>query len=214
MPKKTVPILVDGDQERLDELDRAVQVAARKAQAVALRAKASAGTPLRGGDEIPAEEITKAEASLQAAQDAFDAFLDEAAERAEDWILESIGHEEFRDLLKDNPIRTITTTKEDGSTSEEIDPEDKAWGVNTETLPKLLILFADPEDPDIRTVAEVKVGRTNIAKDPAALRKRVKRLSAGQFEKLFAEALLLNRAGVSDPKFNRFSPITPRSDET
>lgn len=214
MPKKTVPILVDGDQERLDELDRAVQVAARKVQAATLRAKADAGAPLRGGDEVPAEDISKAEATLQAAQDAFDAFLDEAAERAEDWVLESIGHEEFRNLLKDNPARMVTKTKEDGTTSEEIDPEDKAWGVNTETLPKLLLLFADPEDPDIRTVAEVKAGRTNIAKDPGALRKRVKRLSEGQFDKLWVEALLLNRAGVSDPKFNRFSPIIPRSDET
>ena len=200
MPTIPITIYADGDQERLGELKRAVDHARRLAIA-------NAGTPLRGGDELPEEAVTKA-------QEAYDAFVDEAAERAEGWHLHSIGFEEYRNLIKAHPARKITEQKEDGSVEEMTHPDDEDFGVNTETFPKELLLFADPEDEELRTVVELKVGRENIAKNPEKLRKRVKRLSAGQFYALWTNAMVLNQIGVSDPKFDRFSPTTPRSSET
>jgi hypothetical protein len=200
MPKLTVPIYADGDRERLRELEAAVEVAKRNAKAVA-------GLSPRGGDALPEEEVKAAEA-------AYDAFLDEVAERAEGWVLDHIGFRAFRKLLKDHPPRTANETAEDGSTTEKTDPLDEAWGVNTETFPEALLLFVDPDDADHRTVVELKQGNINIAKNRDKLEKRIARLSEGQFDALWTQAFLLNKAGVSDPKRERFSPATPRSNET
>jgi hypothetical protein len=200
MPKEIVPIYADGDRERLRELEAAVEVAKRNA-------KVKAGVSPRGGDAVPDEEVTAAEA-------AFDAFVDEAAGRAEAWGLDHIGFREFRQLLKDHPPRTTTETAEDGSTKEKTDPIDALWGVNTETFPEALLLFVNPKDPDVRTVVELKQGNVNIAKNADKLEKRIGRLSEGQFDALWTKAFLLNKAGVNDPKLERFSPATPRSNET
>lgn len=200
MPEITITIYADGDQERLGELRRAADHARRLAIA-------NAGVPLRGGDESPDEVVAQAQA-------AHDAFVDEAAERAEGWHLHSIGFEEYRNLVKAHPARKVTEQREDGTVEEKAHPDDEDFGINVETFPKELLLFADPEDDDLRTVVELKVGRENIAKNPEKLRKRVKRLSAGQFYALWTNAMVLNQIGVSDPKFDRFSPTTPRSSET
>lgn len=187
MPRITVPIFADGDQERLSELKRAVAVAERYAAA-------NAGGSARLGDEAPS--------GVETARAEYDAYLDEAAERADEWVLETIGHAEFRTLLRDHPPRK--TKDDDGS---EIDHPDDDIGFNTETFGKALLLFVDPEDDDIRTVVKPEL-------DPDALRKRVKRLSEGQFETLWINAYQLNKAGVTDPKLDRFSLTTTRSSET
>jgi len=200
MPKIIVPIYADGDRERLRELTIAVDAAERDA------AKKS-GAPKRGGDPSPAEAVNAARA-------AFDEFLDEAAERAEGWGLDHIGFREFRALLKAHPARTTTSTADDGSVTEITDPADKGWGVNTETFPEALLLYVDEDDPDMRTIVELKQGNRNIASDPDKLRKRIRRLSEGQFDDLWQRAYWLNKDGVGDPKLERFSPSTPRSSET
>lgn len=200
MPKLTIPILADGDEEKLRDLKRVLVIAQRNA-------KAKAGVPLRGGDASPDEDV-------EAAKAAHDKALDEAAERAEGWVLETIGHTEFRELLKLHPPRTVTRTAEDGSTEAVTDPEDDEWGVNTETFPRELLLFIDPEDPEIRTIAEVNVDGENIATNITKLTRRVKRLSAGHFRSLWTNAMSLNELGVGDPKLDRFSPATPTSNET
>lgn len=197
----TVTIYKGDDQERLTELRRAVAVAERYA-------KAQAAEPRRFGDPAPGDDDVKQ------AQAEFDAFVDEAAKRAESWVLEHIGHRAFRNLLTAHPARKVTTTAEDGTTKVETHPDDETWGVNTEEFPEALLLFRDEEDSDIRTVAELKVGNRNIAKDRDAMEKRVKRLSEGQLADLWTSAFLLNKAGVSDPKLDRFSPITTRSSGT
>lgn len=196
----TVNIYKGDDQERLTELKRAVVVAERYAAA-------NASEPRRFGDPIVGAEV-------RAAQAEFDEFVDEAAKRAEAWVLDHIGHRAFRNLLTAHPARKVTTTAEDGTVKEETHPDDETWGVNTETFPEALLLFIDEEDPEIRTVSELKIGNRNIAKDVTAMRKRVKRLSEGQLADLWTSAFLLNKAGVSDPKLDRFSPITLRSTET
>ena len=208
MPKITVPIYADGDRERLRELEAAVEVAKRNAKAAEAAAK---GVSARGGDTLPTDGL---EDEVKAAEAAYDAFLDEAAERAEGWGLDHIGFREFRKLLKDHPPRTTTETAKDGSTEQKTDPIDALWGVNTEEFPEKLLLFVDPEDSDVRTVVELKQGNVNIAKNAEKLRKRIRRLSEGQFDALWTKAFLLNKAGVNDPKLERFSPATPRSNET
>lgn len=196
----TVNIYKGDDQERLTELKRAVAVAERYAAA-------TTAEPRRFGDPVASTEV-------KAARDEFDAFVDEAAKRAEAWVLDHIGHRAFRHLLTAHPARKVTTTAEDGTVKEETHPDDETWGVNTETFPEALLLFIDEDDPDIRTVSELKISNRNIAKDVAAMRKRVRRLSEGQLMDLWTSAFLLNKAGVSDPKLDRFSPITLRSSET
>lgn len=201
MPQATIPILTPADQEHLSHLKRAVQVAQRNA-------KQNSGVPLRGGDADPNEE-------LEAAKAAYNEYLDEAEERAEKWVLETIGHEEYRELLKDHPPRKVTEQADDGTVTEVDHPDDKDWGVNTETFPKKLLLYVDEEDAEIRTIADLKDDDgNNIAADLAKIQRRVKRLSMGQFETLWVNAVTLNGVGVTDPKSDRFSTVTPRSTET
>lgn len=192
MPRTTIPIYADGDFERLAELRQRVGVAQRQA----LAAKAE---PRRFGDADTSDAaITEAEA-------AYDAFVDQAAERAEEWIVESIGHEEWRALLLAHPPRKVTQ----GEDAKQADhPDDAEWGFNTETFGKALLLWVDPEDGEHRTVQ--KAGDIDLS----GLARRVKRLSAGQFETLWATAYGLNMGGIRDPKLARFSLGDPRSDET
>ena len=87
----TIPIYQGDDAERLAELRMAVAVAERQAMQ-------SNGAPRRGGDSDPAEAI-------KAAQAAYDAFVDEAAERAVEVVVRSIGRRRFRDLVAAHPPR-------------------------------------------------------------------------------------------------------------
>lgn len=201
MPKTTVPIYADDDQERLNELHRAVLVAERNAKADSLQ-------NLRIGDDA------ESDAELKRIEAEYDAFLDEAAERAEGWVLQSIGYRAFRELLKAHPPRVVTKEAADGTTTEEVDLEDEEWGVNTETFPEALLFYLNPDDPDSRTILELEVDGRDISTDVAAVRRRVDRLSEGQFKALWTNAFVLNKAGVSDPKFNRYSPATASSSET
>jgi hypothetical protein len=185
--KTTIPIYDGDDFERLAELRRAVDIAERNA---------ADASPLRLGDEVSSD--------VQDAKDAYDKFVDEAAERAEEWEIHPIGHEEFRELLKEHPPRKITG--EDGKESDH--PDDAIVGVNSETFGKALLLFVDPEDDDIRTIVKP------VFDSQAALRKRLKRLSAGEFDSIWVAAFFLNNGAVSDPKLSRFSPAGPRSSET
>jgi hypothetical protein len=125
MPRKASVVLYDGgDMERIAELKRAADRAER------------GGSPLRAGDVSPAAEAL---AVLRA-------FVAEAAERAEVWTVESIGHGEFRALLADHPPRT--------DDKGEPVADDAAFGVNTDTFPMALLTFVDPEDEDIRTITD------------------------------------------------------------
>lgn len=198
MPRSSVPLYADGDFVKLAELRRNVAIAERNVQLAEEKA-----STLRFGDEDSPD--AKA-ADLQAAEDAYDEFIDEAAERAEEWIVESIGHEEWRKLLADHPPRKVPAAGTDGG---EVDhPEDAGWGFNVETFGKALLLFVDPEDPEHRTIQ--KAGDIDLGR----LALRVRRLSAGQFESLWAVAYQLNSGGITDPKLGRFSPAVERSDET
>ncbi|QSR25520.1 hypothetical protein CFH99_07770 [Nocardioides aromaticivorans] len=194
MPRKTVLLYADGDFERLSELRTRVGIAERNA----VQAE---GLPRRLGDD----DSTSAE--VEAARAEYDAFVDVAAERAEEWVVESIGHEDWRDLLLAHPMRKTTEAGPEGPV--EVDhPVDAEWGFNVETFGKALLLWADPEDETHRTIQ--KAGDVALG----GLARRVKRLSAGQFETLWATAYALNTGGVTDPKSGRYSLGAAKSDET
>lgn len=186
MPRKTTVPIYDGDDfERLGELRRLVAVEERNASLEATRL----------GDGKP-EALIEAEA-------AYNAFLDEAAERAEEWVIETIGNAEWRKLIADHPPRKVTGP--DGK--ERTHEDDEGIEVNTETFPLALLTFVDAEDPEIRTITAPEFD------SPAALRRRLKRLSQGEFETLWSRAYALNTGGVADPKLARFS-TAPTSSET
>jgi len=188
----TITIYADGDLEMLADLRLNVAIA----EQAAAEAKAAA---TRLGDTTEDED-----AAVRAAKDAYDAGLDAAAERANAWTVESIGHEEFRELLKAHPPRKVDADPVEGEQPKRIThPEDEVLGVNTETFGKALLLYVDPEDPEIRTIVEPT---ENVAR-------QVKRLSSGQFETLWDAAYQVNVGGVLDPKATRFS-IAPTSSVT
>lgn len=206
MAKATIPIYEDDDFERLADLRREVAIAERHLAQKRLEAAEGALGASRIGDDEP-DAIREATEALQAAQDAYDRAVDEASERAEMWSLKPIGHEEFRKLLKDHPPRKVF--EGEGDDRKEVDhPDDAEWDVNTETFPKALLLFVDPDDEGIRTVVEPKFD------SDAAFRRRVKRLSEGEFQSMWVTAYMANKGGLADANFTRFSPGTPRSTET
>ena len=192
MPRRTtIPIYEGDDFERLAQLRQEVAIAER-------RAREESSGPRRMGDDVDQGEPSY----VTEAKVAYDAFVDEAAERAEMWVLEAIGHGEYRELLKAHPPRKIGEGDD-----EQDDPEDAEWGVNTETFGHALLTFIDDDDDTIRTVVGPEFPT------PAAMRKRIKRLSAGEFQTLWVAAMFLNRQGINDPKASRYS-TTPRSSET
>lgn len=200
--RHTVLIYTDGDMEQLVDLRTRVGIAERNAH----RADLVPAAPRRRGDtgETAADQTL----ALIDAQAAYAAFADEAAERAEAWIVETIGHVEFRELLREHLPRKITETDADGNAVEVVHPEDRGFMVNTDTFPQALLHFVDPDDETHRTV----VGP--VFDSEVAFRKRLRRLSAGQFDTLWISALNLNRGLVADPKAERFSSAIRTSSAT
>ena len=83
MPRKSVLLYADGDFEKLAELRNRVGIAER--QALTARTE-----PRRLGDKDTTDS------DVTATKAAFDEFVEQAAERAEEWIVEHIGNEEWR----------------------------------------------------------------------------------------------------------------------
>lgn len=166
-PRRSSVVLYHGDDlERIAELRRAAERADRLAEA-------EAGSARAGDDSSSAE-----------AWQEYREFVEQASERADVWVVEAIGHEEFTDLLEAHPPR---------GEGDDANPEDAQFGVNTKTFPRALLTFVDPEDDEIRTIAEP-------ALEPTELRRRLKRLSVGEFDTLWVRAFMLNTSGVADPK--------------
>lgn len=206
MAKATIPLYHDDDFERLADLRREVSIAERVLAQERLNAAEDSIGSARAGDAEP-DRVREAKEALDAKKAAYGAFVDEASGRAEMWSLKPIGHEEFRKLLKDHPPRKVF--EGEGDDRKEVDhPDDEDWEVNTETFPKALLLFVDPEDDEVRTVVEPKFD------SEALLRRRVKRLSEGEFQSLWVTAYFANKGGAGDPKSDPSYPATLRSTET
>lgn len=207
-PRETVvPIYQGDDIGTISDLRQAADVAER----IALQAKAK-GSPVRlGGD--PADD------EAQAAKDAYDEFVDQAAERAVLVELRSIGRRRFRDLMAAHPPRTVKVDDDpdedapaDAPTGqhEETHPDDDSWGVNTETFGDALLKYVDPDDEEIRTVAgpEPLLSRKGLA---AFLDDEV---AEGDYDGLWVTAYGLNRQPSADPKSSKFSAARRSSTET
>lgn len=204
MPRKTVLIYDGDDNERLHELRTKVAIAERAEEAAAERA--SKAGPRRFGESVP-DEVAEAKAVTKAAQDDYDAYVDVAAERAEEWVVESLGFKAWRGLLAAHPPRKVTVGEGDAA-KEVVHPDDDGYEANTETFPEALLLFVDRNDTTHRTIT--KAGEHDLSN----LAGRIDRLSLGQFETLWHTAYTLNIGGIADPKLGRFSPDGRKSDET
>lgn len=190
----TVTLYQGDDMDRLAQLRRAAEIAANIAQA-------NEGTARMGDDD----------SSVADAQRAFDAFVDEAAERALQVRLESIGREFFRDLIAQHPPRMVpkkVAPPAEGESAGEPEmvehDEDAGYGVNTETFGKALLTFRrtveDGDEPELVATIALPEFKTE-----AAVRRFVDReLSEGDFDQLWIAAYFLNRSPSSDPKVAGF----------
>lgn len=187
--KQTIIIYADDDEARLLELRRDIGLAEAEHE------KARKAATRYGDGDLGASE------KVQAAEDAYDAFVDEAAERAEAWELSSIGHGEFRDLLATHPARKVDNDDtSEGAPKQVVHPEDRQFGVDTSTFGEALLTFKG------------RRGRRTIIEPTEDLLDRLEDLSAGQFDTLWVTAYYLNLGGPSDPKAMRFS-TDPTSNE-
>lgn len=190
-PRSVSKLVFHGDDmEHLGELRLAVARAESALEAAEDRAERVNRGPRRGGDEIA--NVDDEREALAAAQTAYDAATDEAAERAVEVTLTAIGSRRFRDLLAEHPAR-------------EDDETDAEYGVNVETFPRALLLYADPDVPSVRTIAKPAVADTDLVEfvDDEC--------SEGDFEELWVTAYWLNKAQGVDPRLGKYSPATPTS---
>lgn len=201
-PRSATIVLYQGDDmDRLAELRRNVQIAERIAEA--------GKTSARLGDDTQ---------SLDDAKTEFDAFVDDAAERAVTVEIHSIGRRRFRDLLLEHPPRMVPRKVQmERALGEETAPttdtgelvehaEDAGYGVNTETFPRALLCY---RDGDMVTIAQPEFKSDGEVADFVD-----DELAEGDFERLWIDALMLNRSPSRDPKALRYMNASSSSDET
>lgn len=185
-PRTTSVVIYQGDDlDRLAELRRAAEQAKR----IVAEAKKS-GTARMGDEEDD-----------QPAKDAYDTFVEEAAERALIVQLRSIGRTRFRKLLAAHPPRMVEA---DGK--QVAHEDDTGYEVNTETFPDALLRY---NTDGIRTIVNPEL--TDKAGYDEFLDEEV---AEGDFDSLWVAAYWLNRAPGADPKASRYSIDSPSSDET
>ncbi len=153
-------------------------------------------TALRVGD---GEDLEPLEATLSEARAAFDAFVDEASERAQMVRVQALGRVRFRDIRLEHPPRKVDE-EIDGETRKVDHPDDAHYGVNTLTFGEKLLSYVDREDDEVRTIVEptfsTEKDRRNFLDEE---------LSDGDFEQLWTTAFYLNTSTGADPKALRFS---------
>lgn len=196
-PRSAFITIYQGDDiARLSELYRAAETAKRFESAHVEDARA--------GDDVSSV--------AQERQDEYDAFVDEAAERAVTIELHHIGRRRFRDLMAAHPPRTVKVTEPgvDGGEvveREETHPDDSDYQVNTETFAAAILTYIDPDDSTIRTIAAPEF------KDKKAVAAFLDdEIADGDFDELWVTAYHLNRGTSADPKARRYSP-GPRSSD-
>lgn len=198
----TIPIYQGDDTERLAELRMAVAVAERQAAIKREQwADSQRGGPRRTGDDfaVTLEHVQQADANVEDAKAAYDAFVDEAAERAVEVVVRAIGRRRFRELVAAHPQRMVKNDKGEESPHD----DDFEFGVNVETFAPALLTFAEAGDEGVRTVLEP----ADAIKSTKALGDFLDDdLTDGDYEKVFRVAYWINRAPGSDPKELRYSP--------
>lgn len=206
-PRTASDVIYQGDDlATLADLRQAAAVAERKAEIELniAQARARAEAPRRIGEMSPEDPQVAYDAAVKPSQDAYDAFVDEAAERAVVWTVQAIGRKAFRVLMLAHPPRTVETVEDDAKV-EKPHEDDASWGVNVETFPEALLTYAEGDD---RTLVEPEF------ESSADRQKWLDRLAEGDFEKMWATAYQLNRAVSADPLASRFSPAPQSSTAT
>ena len=198
----TITIYDGDDQARLVRLRTEAAVAeSRYDDAVSRPGPA----PLRAGDAVETMPLREA---WEAAERAFDEFVDEAAARATEIEVHHLGRRRFRSLRLAHPPRTRQVER-DGAVVTEPIPEDAPYGFNIETFPMALLTYVDDVDTKVRTIVKPR-------KTPAKLSAWLDdELSEGQFDEIWTAAYRENTGGVGpDPRLLKFSGAPPISEET
>lgn len=175
-PRSATKVLYQGDDmARLSELKRKVDHAKRVTEESASRL----------GDDF--------EAAVTTAQSEYDEFVNQAAERAVEVVVNTIGRRRFVELVEKHPPREVDSEPDEkGETRKVEHPDDQGYGVNTETFGRALLTF---RDGDYVTLAEPKFSSVREAEDFVD-----DELSEGDYEELWLLAYFLNRGPSSDPK--------------
>lgn len=200
-----IPIYQGDDAERLADLRMAVAIAERQLEQKRGLLDSQQDRARRVGDPVAvtSDEIAEAESEVKAKQDAYDAGIDQAAERAVEVRGQSIGSRRFRDLVAAHPARMVPNEQ-----GEAVPHEDDDLGVNEETFPLALLEYVDADDPEIRTIT------TPEFKGPKDTRAFFEdHVSDGDLEKIWRAAYWGNRAPGTDPKVLRYSRSTGETSE-
>lgn len=171
-PRATSVVIYQGDD--LEEI-------AHRARQVKVVTQQAAVRNARWGDD---------DAEVQAAQAAYDAFVEEAAARAAVVTIHALNKTRFRELMAANPAR-------------EDNEDDAAYGVNVETF----------STPFLReSIAKVELEDRSLS--PSEIHELIDELPEGDWEKTFSAAYYLNRLPGADPREGRFSSAPLSSAET
>lgn len=194
-PRTATVVIYQGDDlEQLGELKREADLAELLAQKDLDEARRRArGAPRRDGDADPVTAAVAAfEAAVGPSRDAYDAFLDEAAERAVEVEVRSLGRKRFRTLVEAHPARTTT----DSEGKESVHEDDDGFGVDTTAFPDTLLTY---REDGVHTIVspEFTPGELSDFLDDE--------VSDGDYEKLWQTAYYLNRSPGPDPKATRYS---------
>lgn len=180
-PRSAQVVIYQGDDlQRLTDLRRDAEVKQRIAD------RPRAETARAGDDATP-------QADAQAARDAYDAFVAEAAGRAVTVEVHALPRKKFRGLMADHAPRKVDG--EDGTQVTHAD--DAPFDVNVDTFGEPF-LVASIFDPQFDSKAEAVDFLDS--------------LSEGEFDTLFAAAYLLNRSPIADPRSSRYSNASLSTD--
>lgn len=156
---------------------------------------ARTGMTRRVGDADPMTETVEA----------FDGFMDAAAERAMKVGLTALHRKEYRKLRNEHPPRMI-----DGPEGPTTHPEDFANGFNEETFGDVIVAACMVE---FATKSENPDEIPTFGDRPAA-EAFLDELSDGDFSQLYSAAVSLNQGVGPDPKVRLSSLLAPTSDGT
>jgi hypothetical protein len=204
----TIPIYQGDDAERLAEKRMAVALAERRVEQIRAdlhNAEQRAESDRYGDDDgATREDLEQAEAAAEQARGDYDAFVDEAADRAVEVIVQTIGRRRFRDLVAAHPQRMV----KDPEGKDVPHDDDYDFGVNTETFSLALLAYVDSEDTDIRTIVAPEFKGTKAVQTFLD-----DELTEGDFTRIWTAAYWLNRMPSADPKALRYSPSTDATSE-
>lgn len=189
-PRSATVVLYQGDDmDTLAELRRRVDLAERQAEQ-------RSGTERAGDDDM----------SVSEAKNAFDAFVDAAAERALEVEIRSIGRRRFRDLVLEHPPRMVDAEPDaDGKVVQVEHEDDQGYGVNVDTFARALLTYRDGE--------HVTIAHPEFPSKAAVEAFVDDELAEGDFDKAWTGAFFLNRAPSADPKMLAYGTVSPSGSE-